>query len=272
MRRCSRPRRRPRSTGTSRTSTVATAATARRVVRLETPIATRGVEERHADPGDDDPQQQERRLAERRPGALDRVRDEEEELRADRHHEHHAGDRRPLRGEVALHVERACQVEVEHPGAPVGAERLRRDERGEERERHRDLAGVLAVGRQDRRPGSGSTGRKAEIPTKISAGTKAISERDRRQHLVAEAPVQAEHALHGVPPDRDERPDRGAARAVVGPVADVEDARALVALMRSPPCRRPRASGARGRGGGGRRRGRRRHPARHRARRRPRRR
>ena len=52
-------------------------------------------------------------------------------------------------------------------------------------------------------------------------------ERDSRQHLVAEAAVEPEHALDRVPPDRDERPDGSAARAVVGAVADVVDARAL---------------------------------------------
>ena len=54
-------------------------------------------------------------------------------------------------------------------------------------------------------------------------------ERDPRQHLVPEAPVQAEDALERVPPDRDERPDRSAAGTVVRSVADVVDARALVA-------------------------------------------
>ena len=54
-------------------------------------------------------------------------------------------------------------------------------------------------------------------------------ERDSGQHLVPEAPMQAEDALERMPPDRGERPDRSAARPVVRPVADVVDARALVA-------------------------------------------
>ena len=54
-------------------------------------------------------------------------------------------------------------------------------------------------------------------------------ERDSGQHLVPEGPMQAENALQRVQPDRDERPDRGTAGAVVRSVADVVDARALVA-------------------------------------------
>ena len=74
---------------------------------------------------------------------------DEEELRAGRHHEHHARDGRPLGREVARDVERAGEVEVEHPRAPVGAERLGRHHRREQGERQRDDARVLAVRRED---------------------------------------------------------------------------------------------------------------------------
>ena len=75
----------------------------------------------------------------------------------------------------------------------------------------------------------GSTGHERRDADEDQRRHERDHEGDSGQHLVPEAPVQAEDALQRVPPDRDERPDRGTAGAVVRPVADVVDARALVA-------------------------------------------
>ena len=99
-------------------------------------------------------------------------------------------DRRPLGGEVARHVERPGEIEVEHPRAPVGAERLRRHQRGEERERQRDDVRVLAVRRQDLVV-AGLDRQEGGDADEDQRRHERDHERDPRQHLVPEAPVQA---------------------------------------------------------------------------------
>ena len=88
-------------------------------------------------------------LPQRRAGAFDRVGREHEELRPHGHEQHDGEHRRPLRGEVAVAVERAGEVEVEHARAPVGAESLGRDERANSTSAIDDRAVVRAVRRED---------------------------------------------------------------------------------------------------------------------------
>ena len=100
----------------------------------------------------------------------------------------------PLADEIAVTVERPGEIEPEHPRAPIGAEGLRSDERGEERERAPGDERVVAVGDEvvdgeileDHREGH-----------RDESGEKGDGERDRRQHLVAPAAPEPEHAPRG---------------------------------------------------------------------------
>ena len=132
--------------------------------------------------------------------------------------------------QVARPVERAGEVEAEHPRAAVRAQRLRRDERGEERERAADEERVLAVRDEvlleqvvgERRDDDGEQG-----------GEESDDERDHGQHLVPRAAPEPEHALGREPGERDDRARRPVALAVVAPVAEVEELCA-VARAHSP--------------------------------------
>ena len=170
-------------------------------------------------------------------------RGEHEEQRAERDQEHDGEDAHRLREEVAVAVERAGEVEAEHPRAPVRAERLGRDQRGEERERAADDERVVAVGDQvvgrevvgDHRKRDGEERRK-----------KGDRERDRGQHLVAGAAPEPEHAPRGEDGQRQDRPGRALARAVVAAVAEVEEL--CVRSRRHVPAPRYTSSSVRPRG------------------------
>ena len=121
------------NTGTKSRSTVATAAAARRVVssRPQARATSTGARSRgrwRGSSGGGRASPRGRRVA------GEHEREEHEEERADGDQEHDPEHRMPC-DEIARAVERACEVQAEHPRAPVGAERLGRDERGEERER-----------------------------------------------------------------------------------------------------------------------------------------
>ncbi|CAN5297088.1 hypothetical protein BH20ACT13_BH20ACT13_13340 [soil metagenome] len=120
-------------------------------------------------------------------------RDEHEEQWSGGDQEHDREDGDTLGAEVAVSVERAGEIEPEHPRASIGTERLRRDQRGEERERASRDERVVAVGDEvvdgeileDHRKGH-----------RDESGEKGDRERDRRQHFVAAVAPEPEHAPH----------------------------------------------------------------------------
>ena len=178
----------------------------------------------------------------RRSVAGEDERHEHEQERSDRDQEHHAEDRARLRDEVAVAVERSGEIEAQHPGASVRTERLRRDERREERERAPDEERVLAV--RDEVVDRDVLGEHREE----HGGERRQErdrERDRGKHLVARSAPQPEHAARR---ERRERQDRALGpftQAVVGPVAEIEQPCVLGAHS---PARRYTSSSVRPRG------------------------
>ena len=98
------------------------------------------------------------------------------------------------------------------PRAPVGAERLRSDERREERERAADDERVLAV--SDQVVDVDVVGEHRDRH-RHERGQVRDRERDRRQHLVARAAPEPEHAPHREHGERQDRARRPLAGAVV---------------------------------------------------------
>ena len=131
--------------GTKKRSTTPTAAAALRVVKLDTAIETPRRRRAPVTSPTATMRSSSSGVSPVGPVPGDHERGEHEEQRAERDQEHHGEHRARLGDEVAVAVERPGEVEAEHPRAPVGAERLGSDERGEERERAADEERVLAV-------------------------------------------------------------------------------------------------------------------------------
>ena len=153
----------------------------------------------------------------------DGERDEHEEQRPDGDQEHDREDGDTLGHEIPVAVERAGEIEPEHSRASIGAERLRSDQRGEERERASGDERVVAVGDQvvdgeileDHREGH-----------RDESGKKGDGERDRGQHLVATTSPEPQHPPCGEDGQRRDRPSRAFPPALVAAIAEVEEPRA----------------------------------------------
>ena len=144
----------------------------------------------------------------------------------ERDQEHDREHGRALGGEVAVAIERPGEVEPEHPRAAVGAERLGRDERGEERERAADEERVLAVG--DEVVDGQRVERARRSTTETSAGANAIASVIAGSTLWRAPPPEPEHASHREDREREDRPGGRPARAVVAAVAEAEEPCALL--------------------------------------------
>ena len=164
-----------------------TAAAARRVVKLETAIDRARIEKRGHGPGREDAREEPRGLGGGRPEAGEDEGEQHEEQRAEGDQEHDGEDARSLCGQVASAVERPGEVEAEHPGAPVRAQRLGGDERCEERKRAADEEHVVAVA--DEVVGDDVV-RDDRERDRDERGQERDRERDRGQHLVARRPAR----------------------------------------------------------------------------------
>ena len=206
--------------GTRSSRMTPTAAAALRVVRLETASDSDAYSSAVAPPARRMSRSSSGRLSGGGPVARDRVREEHEEQRAERDQEHDREHGRAFRDEVAVAVERSREVEAEHPGAPVRAERLGSDEGGEQGERARADEHVVAVRDQVVRHEAVDDHRD---PHRDECREVRDGERDRGQHLVPAAAPEPEHATHREDGQRQHRVGRPLARAVVPAISEIEE-------------------------------------------------
>ncbi len=147
--------------------------------------------------------------------------DHQEQRWADRDDAEHDRHRQRLGDQIRTSIERRCQVDPEHAGPAIGAQKIGGDERGEQVERGDDEAVVLGIGGQELlADGVGDQCGDADENDRRGEGEQDDGDRD---DLVTGGPSQAKASLDGVPDQRAHRSADAAPFAGVLPVAAVED-------------------------------------------------
>ena len=151
-----------------------------------------------------------------------RQADQENHLARVYEHDAHREERRPPAQNVVRERQRACQVQVYHPVAAVGAQQFRRDDGGEQEEYHPDYLVVVRVSGDFHRNADGSLD-----------GGGYYDEHDRRRHdraeeqdgqYLGERPASyPERGAYPVDEQSLARPRTPLARAVVAAIAQIKE-------------------------------------------------